>query len=63
MLDAEVFLSFGISGINDLVEYERMRNKKKFCEYQAEIRSIKELNWCAYHLDSFPHDKNKILFY
>ena len=49
MLDADKFLAWGLSQVNDVVEYERMQAGKAFCTGQSLFTEAKELNWCMYH--------------
>lgn len=44
MLDAKVLITYGISNVNDEIEYERMRRKKSYC-FKKE--KISHRSWCS----------------
>ena len=52
MLEAEVFLSYGISQINDVIEHERMLAGKSWCERDAV--AVKDMTLIHKH-DSWCH--------
>ncbi len=37
MLQADIFLSYGISQVNDVIEYERMMSGRGWCERDASV--------------------------
>ena len=45
MLEATVFLAWGVSGIDDLVQYERMMANKTHCIDQGQPSHRREMNW------------------
>lgn len=47
MLDAEMFLAWGISEVNDVVEHERMQRGKRYCVGQ-EGEDRGQVSWCNY---------------
>lgn len=47
MIRARTFLGWGVSEINDLVEYERRRLGRSFCLDQYAIHFDAQLTWCA----------------
>ena len=62
MLVADTFLAWGVSEIDDVVQFERMKRGKPFCRGQMNISSIFELNWCAHRLKLLPVDERKVIF-
>lgn len=46
MLDATTFLGWGISEINDIVEYERMRTNKTWCSARDDGPAQDAVTWC-----------------
>jgi len=49
MIDADVFLAWGISEINDIVEYERRAVNKTHCIDQSIPPDTKLGTWCGLH--------------
>jgi hypothetical protein len=47
MLDATTFLGWGISEVNDVIEYERMKANKTHCLDQVRADSMDAMTWCA----------------
>lgn len=47
MLEASTFLGWGISEINDVVEYERMKAGKSFCINQDLPTDANLETWCS----------------
>ena len=62
MLEASSFLAWGVSEIDDVVQYERRQRGNSYCLAQEKISSVYELNWCAHVLKLFVVDLNAIIF-
>lgn len=62
MLQATTFLAWGVSEIDDVVQFERMKRGKSYCMGQTNISTIFEMNWCAHRLEMLPVDENKVIF-
>lgn len=67
MLKANTFLGWGMSGVNDLVENERMLNNYTCCHSAFGIEN-RELNWCGLYtgklvssIDKRPHSLHRYL--
>lgn len=63
MLQADTFLSYGISQINDVIEYERMKSGKGWCERDKERDTLCDQrravqnqtnhgSWCQIYINS-----------
>ncbi len=48
MIEATTFLAWGVSEVNDVIEYERYLLKKPFCIDQTRVTDMNEMTWCAY---------------
>lgn len=62
MLEASSFLAWGVSEIDDVVQYERRQRENSYCLAQEKISSVYELNWCAHVLKLFVVDLNAVIF-
>lgn len=62
MLQATTFLAWGVSEIDDVVQFERMRRGNSYCMGQTNISSIFEMNWCAHRMEMLPVDEKKVIF-
>lgn len=47
MIDATTFLGWGITEINDIVEYERKLQLKTFCIHQFKPINTSQETWCS----------------
>lgn len=57
MLEASTFLGWGISEINDVVEYERMKAGKSYCINQDPPVDANLEAWCSMEGHTQPGDK------
>lgn len=64
MLIAPRFLAWGVSEMDDIVQFERMRNGRSFCASQESypVSTVFEITWCVHHLGLFPINWNKVIF-
>lgn len=63
MIEADTFVGWGLSEVNDVVEFERMRLNKTFCVAQnySEIVKAYYKTWCfAINFDKISRDHEKI---
>ena len=51
MLGADVFLAWGLSEIDDLVQFERRRAGKAYCSGTEAVALEKQMNWCCFQQD------------